>query len=1050
MRMDDDSVEKWQSADEEVRKKLPPGVKLVRTLRGHVGSIGRIAWSPDGQMLASPSEDKTIKLWDIDTGKCLRTLKGHKKEVYSVVFSPTDQVLVSSSSDRKLRLWKTESGKLIRSLENGSIFVNRVAFDPEGQMFASWSEKDRVVMFWDATSGKFLRSTEMQSNTDNTIFDLAFDVTGQKLAGASSSGKVILWDTNSGQVSHSLVEREKTVTSVAFDPDGRVLASASFDQTVKLWDAESGQQLITLEGHSDAIVCVAFSFDGRLLASTGYQSDRSIRLWRKDNGACVATILGLSSLHSAAGIAFHPFLPLLATVGSDPGTAEDIRDNLIRIYELDLSILLNQPATSLTSSVTYTSAKVVLVGDTGVGKSGLAERLIRGRFVPTESSHARRAYMLESNVIKSLDKAKIHREVLLWDLAGQPAYRLVHQLSMDDAALACVLFDSRSETNPFEGAAYWSQVLDQARTNTKKKLIKILVASRSDVGGLPAGTERINTFVREHGFAGFFKTSAKTGQGCDELLQAIRQAIPWDDLPSVSSPEVLRKLRDFVTDLNPARTFVETREVPALITIAELLQRFESACKVKVPLEEFIVYLQRLEASDTAEVLVFHSTGEVPQPEDKVLIDTTRVDAYASALLVTARDEPDGPGHLLESRARAGEFALDTSERIDARFEQHLLWFVVENLLSRDLALREQIQGKDYLVFPSQCTAGLPFPGGGSFAVAFGIVGPVRSIYATLIAQLAHYKGFKRRQFFQDAAAYQTKGGQQCYVHLLAPATGSTELQISFDDDTPINVRQGFIEFVSKHLESKSEPGQVTRRYAYYCMKCRNPFEDRVVKVRLEDHKKYLICPICEVKTPLVDLLARPTVAAEIVAEAMYSNAKTGRQRITASWVIEAKKAEGRFDVFLSHNSKDKAKVEKIAKKLLSVGLRPWLDKWDLAPGDTISDALEQAIKTIPCAALCFGPADVGNWHVMEIRAYVEAWAKREARMIPLILSGVEEAPELPLFVRQTLWVDMRDWQSKDDDGFYRLVCGIIGRAPGASPLKSFGVRQVLEWQGLC
>lgn len=140
--------------------------------------------------------------------------------------------------------------------------------------------------------------------------------------------------------------------------------------------------------------------------------------------------------------------------------------------------------------------------------------------------------------------------------------------------------------------------------------------------------------------------------------------------------------------------------------------------------------------------------------------------------------------------------------------------------------------------------------------------------------------------------------------------------------------------------------------------------------------------------------------------------------------------------------------MEKIAKQLLKVGTRPWLDKWHLPPGDTISEALEQAIKTIPCAVLCFGPADIGRWHICEIRDYVEKWASGTARILPVILPKVEETPELPLFVRQTLWVDMRDWESDESDGFYRLVCGILGRAPGDSPMKRFGVRDVAEWQG--
>jgi hypothetical protein len=186
----------------------------------------------------------------------------------------------------------------------------------------------------------------------------------------------------------------------------------------------------------------------------------------------------------------------------------------------------------------------------------------------------------------------------------------------------------------------------------------------------------------------------------------------------------------------------------------------------------------------------------------------------------------------------------------------------------------------------------------------------------------------------------------------------------------------------------------------------------------------------------------------EAVAAQIATDASAGRQRMTAALVIKAKEAEGKFDIFLSHNSKDKAAVEKIAKRLKAVGLRPWLDEWNLAGGDTLEDALEHAIKTIPCAALCFGPADVSDWHILEIRAYVAAWAKKKARMIPVILPGVDAPPELPLFVRQTLWVDMRDWEQSESAGFYRLVCGILGKAPGDSPMKKFGVRDVAEWQG--
>src|SRR5271154_2410288 len=97
--------------------KLPAGVKLLHTLRGHTGRIGRIAWSPDGGMLASPSADKTIRLWDAGAGECLRMIEGSGSDVYAVAFDPAGRVLASGSRDGAIKLWESSSGRLLHTLK---------------------------------------------------------------------------------------------------------------------------------------------------------------------------------------------------------------------------------------------------------------------------------------------------------------------------------------------------------------------------------------------------------------------------------------------------------------------------------------------------------------------------------------------------------------------------------------------------------------------------------------------------------------------------------------------------------------------------------------------------------------------------------------------------------------------------------------------------------------------------------------------------------------------------------------------------------------------
>jgi WD40 repeat protein len=213
------------------------------SFEGHGDHVTGVALSPDGQLVASASADRTVKIWHAATGRCLRTLKRHSEPVRCVAFSPDGQRLASGS---------------------------RVAVPPHylGE-----------VKIWDPTSGQELLS--LPGHADN-VEKVAFSPDGHWLASASSDRTVKIWDSHTGQEIRTLFGHTDWVTGVAFSPDGGRLASASMDKTVRVWDPETGLEVRTLRGHREAVMGVAFNSDGQRLASSGL--DSTVRVWDMPTG----------------------------------------------------------------------------------------------------------------------------------------------------------------------------------------------------------------------------------------------------------------------------------------------------------------------------------------------------------------------------------------------------------------------------------------------------------------------------------------------------------------------------------------------------------------------------------------------------------------------------------------------------------------------------------------------------------------------------------------------------------------------------------------------
>jgi len=284
---------------------------IVWMAGGHAGAVRSVAFSPDGQTLATASEDSTVKLWRVSDGALVRTLSGHEGYVNSVAFSPDGQMVASASHDKTIRLWRVSDGVLLRTLTGHTRFVTSVAFSPDGQTLASgggWD--DRTVRLWRVSDGALLRTLVGHTDRVNSV---AFSPDGQALASGSDDKNIRLWRVSDGDMLRMLSGHTGHVNSVNFSPDGQALASGSSDTTVRLWRVSDGALTRTLTGHSDAVYSVRFSPDGQRLVSGAGWNDKTIRLWRVSDGVLLRTVTGHTSY--VYSVAFSPDGQMLASGG---------------------------------------------------------------------------------------------------------------------------------------------------------------------------------------------------------------------------------------------------------------------------------------------------------------------------------------------------------------------------------------------------------------------------------------------------------------------------------------------------------------------------------------------------------------------------------------------------------------------------------------------------------------------------------------------------------------------------------------------------------------
>lgn len=982
--------------------KPPMGIRLRASLQGDQKEIYRIQWSPDGLYLASPCSTGSINIWNTQKGSIEHRLNAHTEHVYSVSWSPDGRSLVSTSRDKTIRVWDIATGQIRQTLETEDKAVYSVMWSPDGKTLISASHRDSIWLT-DATTGQIKQKLEGHGSP---IYCLAWSPTNLWLASGSADKTIKLWDFQTADVIKSLEGHTQTVTNLAWSPDGTIIVSGSTDKTIRIWDVVTGQQKLIIEGHTQYVTSVDFSYDGKFLASKS--GDGTVRIWRCDTWTMVALLHEprSSSGPHLAGLQFHPKLSLLATLGEE--------DTIIRLWDVDTEQLLKEETDS--STIHYANAKVVLVGDTGVGKSGLSLVLTGKPFQETESTHSRQVLLFDTNrTMLDSGVEEIH-ETLLWDLAGQPGYRLIHQLHLDDISVALVIFDARNEIDPFSGVYHWVRVLHQANRakDEKQNSTKIfLVAARIDRTSIGVGRKRVDQLIQSLQLDGYFETSAKEGWQIPELIEAMRNAIDWSSLPKVSSSELFKQIKDFIAE--------EKGFGLPLANHDNLYYSYIRASKLRHSEElraQFDTCISLIAAKGFIERFSF---GEF------ILLQPELLDSYASALVNAAKNEPDGLGYIKEVDALEGNFPIPSDERVKSKGQEKLLLIAtIEKLLRYEIALRVQADDVSYLVFPAQLTrqnVDLFDPAGKTTKFIFE--GPIVNIYATLVVRLAQSGLFKLKDLWKNAAVYTAvaKGGT-FGISLHEPTESQAELILFSGKPATNYTRYQFEEYIYKHLRSRVSNNTIKRYNFIVCSECEYVLPDEVVELRKKRNLNWVDCPVCNTRLSLFHPKDETIVSRSHWIERMGQVADNQRDRAVAVSTLGGKVATGHYDVFLCHNNKDKGIVKKIGLKLKEHGLLPWLDEWELRPGIPWQKILEQQIQNVKAAAVFVGENGVGPWQDMEQAAFIRQFVQRECPIIPVVLPTCKQPPQLPYFLTGMTWVDFR---KTTPNPIQQFIWGITG-----------------------
>jgi WD40 repeat protein len=382
-----------------VGKEQPP-----QEIKG-LGTILSMDYSPDLKLLAAGGVDGNAR---IVSGTALRSTLSHNDRVLSTAFSRDGKMLLTGSEDHTARLWDSETGLPLGMPYSLPCPVNKVAFSPDGKTILAQGP-DKIVRLWRTPGPDVIRAPLRQDG--QTMHAIATSRDGQRLVTACNDGVARLWDTDTGKLLGKTQGHEKALRGVVFRPDGQVFLTCSDDQTARLWDANTAKEIGRPCQHKAAVNLVAFRPDGKTFVTI---AGRTAQLW----DASTQEPLGkpMKSPRVIRAAAFSPDSKVLLTAGGEAGlegvgarrwdaaTGEPIGDALKHPAEIIRAVAYSSDGHF---ACTAGDDNTVRLWDTATGELR-GEPLVHSGSVET---------VVFSNDSKTLLTGSEDRTARLWDVA---------------------------------------------------------------------------------------------------------------------------------------------------------------------------------------------------------------------------------------------------------------------------------------------------------------------------------------------------------------------------------------------------------------------------------------------------------------------------------------------------------------------------------------------------------------------------------------------------------------------------------------------------------